>query len=69
MKNKYSVNQPRDKKNEERKRDIAFRILTVIGVSLLLGIILRVSKIDDFNSKRAYRNCVINFVFLFHLRS
>ena len=50
MKNKYSVNQPRDKKNEERKRDIAFRILTVIGVSLLLGIILRVSKIDDFNS-------------------
>ena len=50
MKNKNSVKAPKDKKIEARKRDIAFRILTVIGVSLLLGIILRLSKIDDFNS-------------------
>ena len=49
MKNKNSVLMPKDKRIDERKRDIAFRILTVIGVSFLLGIIIRLSKIDDFS--------------------
>lgn len=49
MKNKRSAKVLEDRKIENRKRDIAFRVLSVIGVSFLLGIILRVSKIDDFN--------------------
>lgn len=50
MKNVNSVKEPKDTQIERRKRDIAYRILSVIGVSFLLGIILRLSKIDDFNS-------------------
>lgn len=50
MKNVNSVKEPEDTQTERRKRDIAYRILSVIGVSFLLGIILRLSKIDDFNS-------------------
>ncbi len=50
MKNVNSVKEPKDTQTERRKRDIAYRILSVIGVSFLLGIILRLSKIDDFNS-------------------
>jgi len=50
MKNVNSAKEPKDTQIERRKRDIAYRILSVIGVSFLLGIILRLSKIDDFNS-------------------
>ena len=50
MKKTNSVKEPKDNQKERRNRDIAYRILSVIGVSFLLGIILRLSKIDDFNS-------------------
>ena len=50
MKNNNSVRAPKDNQKEKSNRNIAHRILSVIGVSFLLGIIIRLSKIDDFSS-------------------
>ncbi len=41
---------PIDKVKSLRKREIAFRVLTVIIVSFIMGIILRLSRIEDFHT-------------------
>lgn len=41
---------PVDNAAKERKREIAIRVITVVGVSIALGIMLRLSRIDDFRT-------------------
>lgn len=45
---------PIDKDKAMRKRDILFRVLTVIVVSFLMGIILRLSRIEDFHTVKDF---------------